>query len=68
MVREFDELLKAIYNDEISISNFHYDDEFIHAGGTYVANGTVKYKGKTYGFLWNHDEGIIDSTIEEETH
>ena len=64
----FDEVREAINKGIIPDKDYKFNDDFDYMGRIYIANGTVKYKGKIYGFCWNHDEGIIESTIEEETN
>ena len=61
---EIEELIKNI--DEIPDKYFSFSDEFHYVGKTYMANGTVFFNGKTYEFSWNEENGIFESTIEEQ--
>jgi len=59
------EIIRAIEAETIPEKDFHFREDFSYMGRTYMALGTLKYKEKTYEFIWNHDEGIFYESIEE---
>ena len=59
---------KEIYEKilELPDNKLHFFEEFLYNSKEYFGSGYADIDNKRYVFFWNHNEDIIEDTIEEE--